>query len=265
MYTKVAPKGKRIAAYIMDSIILSLLYYFPLVMFGILGYIINLLIMVLYFGLLEGGSKSGTFGKQVMKIVVVDKNGMPLDYSKGFIRAICKCVSYGIVIGPVIGLFAENGRALHDMMAGTFVADGENQQFAAYNHPANNTQPLVGNPQITQPIENSVRQSASIIGVRGSFAGKSFPVSVNGIIMGRDQTACDFVFPDNQMGAGISRVHCKIQYNYQTRMFVLHDLGSSYGTFLGNGIRVVQGQPAALRPGEEFYLADANTTFRTVI
>ena len=81
-----------------------------------------------------------------------------------------------------------------------------------------------------------------------------------GIMMGRDSAACDFVFPDHAQG--ISRNHCKIQFNPQTQMFVLYDLGSSYGTFLGNGVRVPQGQPMAMRPGDEFYLASRANLFR---
>ena len=49
--------------------------------------------------------------------------------------------------------------------------------------------------------------------------------------------------------------------NPQTGMFVLYDLGSSYGTFLGTGTRVLQGQPIALRPREQFYLADRGCMF----
>ena len=45
-------------------------------------------------------------------------------------------------------------------------------------------------------------------------------------------------------------------------MFVLYDLGSSFGTYLGSGIQVPQGQPAALRAGDEFYLATRANVFR---
>jgi pSer/pThr/pTyr-binding forkhead associated (FHA) protein len=78
-------------------------------------------------------------------------------------------------------------------------------------------------------------------------------------MMGRDQSACEFVFDSS--ANGISRTHCKVQFNPQTGMFVLYDLGSSYGTFLANGTRVPQGQPMALGPGEQFYLADRGCMF----
>lgn len=48
-------------------------------------------------------------------------------------------------------------------------------------------------------------------------------------------------------------------------MFVLHDLGSGYGAFLGNGLRVPQGQPAAPRAGDEFYPASRGGVFRVAV
>lgn len=99
-----------------------------------------------------------------------------------------------------------------------------------------------------------------IIGISGQFAGQAFPVSTHGVMLGRDPASCDFVFPSN--AKGISRNHCKLQFNPQTQMFVLYDLGSSFGTYLGSGIQVPQGQPAALRAGDEFYLATRANVFR---
>ena len=105
-----------------------------------------------------------------------------------------------------------------------------------------------------------MQENPQILGIAGQFAGRAFPVRPQGILMGRDAASCDFVFPE--YAQGISRNHCKLQYNPQTKMFILYDLGSSYGTFLGNGTRVPQGQPMALRPGDEFYLAGRANLFR---
>ena len=43
-------------------------------------------------------------------------------------------------------------------------------------------------------------------------------------------------------------------------VFVLTDLNSTYGTFLANGQRVVQGTPAKLPPKSAFYLGEAENT-----
>jgi pSer/pThr/pTyr-binding forkhead associated (FHA) protein len=95
--------------------------------------------------------------------------------------------------------------------------------------------------------------------VSGIYAGQAFTIGPQGMLMGRDKAACDFVFDNNAVG--ISRTHCKIQYNPQTSMFVLYDLGSSYGTYLSNGIKIPQGQPMAIQPGSQFYLADMGNMF----
>ena len=99
-----------------------------------------------------------------------------------------------------------------------------------------------------------------LIGVVGQFAGRSYPIRPNGIMMGRDAASCEFVFSESAQG--ISRNHCKVEFNPQTTMFVLYDLGSSCGTFLANGVKVQQGQPVALRPGDSFYLASQGNLFR---
>ena len=99
-----------------------------------------------------------------------------------------------------------------------------------------------------------------IIGVVGQFAGRVFTMQANTMMMGRDAASCDFVFSESAQG--ISRNHCKVVFNPQTMMFVLYDLGSSCGTFLSNGVKVLQGQPVALRSGESFYLASPGNLFR---
>ena len=44
-------------------------------------------------------------------------------------------------------------------------------------------------------------------------------------------------------------------------MFIINDLGSTYGTYLMNGMRIPSGQPAALRPGERFYAGSQANVF----
>ena len=60
---------------------------------------------------------------------------------------------------------------------------------------------------------------------------------------------------------GISRHHCQVNFNPQTGMFIINDLGSTYGTYLMNGMRIPSGQPAALRPGERFYAGSQANVF----
>ena len=185
---------------------------------------------------------------------MVDERGEPLSYGQAFVRALCRLLSGLILgIGFLIGLFSADGRALHDRIAGTLVAMREpgGSGYGSQNYPAGGHASGYGG-----------RDPAQIVGVTGYFAGRAFPIPPRGLMIGRDQAVCDLYFPNDLRGNGVSRTHCKLQFNPQTRMLVLNDLGSTYGTFLGNGVRVEQGQAVALRSGDEFYLAGRDNTFR---
>lgn len=81
---------------------------------GALGAILT----VLYFGLMEGGSKGATIGKQVMRIRVTTLDGQRLSYRAAFLRGIGRLVPLGWLL-----VFAQDGRALHDYMGGSHVVN----------------------------------------------------------------------------------------------------------------------------------------------
>ena len=74
-----------------------------------------------------------------------------------------------------------------------------------------------------------------------------------------DPTVCQVVLPAGR--SGVSRNHCKITFDSSSRMFIIHDLGSTNGTFLENGQRVPQGVPYAVHPGTKIYLANPSIFF----
>lgn len=252
MYRQKASTGARIGAFFLDNIILN-------VIAGLIAWVSWPLYLValpflslLYFGLCEGSSMSASLGKRICGLIVVDEDGLPLTYSTAFLRSLGRVIS-GVClgIGFLMGLFDADGKTLHDRMAHTFVASSKE----TYRQPG----PTPG-PAPADLRKGNNAMAPQIIGIAGQFAGRSFPVAPQGVMLGTDPASCDFVFPHGS--PGISRNHCKLQYNPQTQMFILYDLGSSYGTFLGNGTRVFQGQPMALRPGDDFYLAARSTLFR---
>lgn len=245
-------------------VVASFISYGLLLIFGILG-------EILYFGIMEGSRMHGTFGKYLMGIAVADENGQPLDYGKSFTRSLCRLLNVPtLCIGLLIGLFDAEGKSLHDRIAGTRVVKRESlgqPSYAAYGNQGlqqqNMQQQNIQQQNIQQqaaPVSMNSAAQPKLIGVAGRYAGQAYLIGPQGLMMGRDQSACDFVFDGSSNG--ISRTHCKLQFNPQTGMFVLYDLGSSYGTFLGNGVRVPQGQPMALSPGEQFYLADRGCMFK---
>lgn len=259
-----ATKAARMGAFVIDGIVFSIIlvicYY---ISYGLLA-LMSFVGTTLYFGIMEGSGLHGTIGKNLMGIVTVDENGQPLDYGKSFTRAICRLLS-GLILGTgfLIGLFDDEGKTLHDRIAGTRVITKESlgsPASAAYGNRGvqqNMSQPAA--VRQTAPAQANPGVQPKLVGVAGRYAGQAFLIGPQGLLMGRDQSACDFVFDSNTNG--ISRTHCKVEYNSQTGMFILYDLGSSYGTFLGNGVRVPQGQPMALRSGDQFYLADRGCMF----
>lgn len=243
--------GARICACLLDGVIINiiggLIAYVSVYLYALVVPFLTLL----YFGLCEGSSMSASLGKRVCGLIVVDEDGLPLTYGTAFLRSLGRIVSgMCLGIGFFIAFFDSEGKALHDRMAHTFVADSK----VIFQPPAPQPAPQ---PAVTK---GSNQMNPQIIGISGQFAGRAFPIAPHGSMLGTDPASCDFVFPHGS--PGISRNHCKIQYNPQTQMFILYDLGSSYGTFLGSGAQVLQGQPMALRPGDDFYLASRATLFR---
>jgi len=236
---KKAPIGVRFCSLIIDVIIINIIIGF-LLLFNIYLYLIMFAVVpFFYYGICEGSSMSASLGKKILGLMVVDARGRKLSWALAFIRAICKILS-GLVfgIGYFSVIFDKNRQALHDKMVNTFVV-------------------------VKKQGKNIADKIPQITGISGHFNGKSFNVPGRGILFGRDSESCNFVFPDTT--PGISRNHCKLRFNPQSNIFILYELGSSHGTFLANGIRIAQGQPVTLQPGEEFYLASQDNMFRVIL
>ncbi|WP_276356273.1 FHA domain-containing protein [Cohnella caldifontis] len=99
----------------------------------------------------------------------------------------------------------------------------------------------------------------SLHGIGGEFEGASFRINGRGLRLGRDPELCQVVFPP-EIGE-VSRNHCTVGFDEETRTFALEDHGSSNGTFLEGGIRLVPGKRYALSPGERFALSGSRHWF----
>ena len=89
---------------------------------------------------------------------------------------------------------------------------------------------------------------------KGAIAGKRV-ISSNAIYIGRDPSKCGLVFPANT--PGISKVHCVVRR--ESFGIVIEDLGSTYGTFLENGMKLEPNSPLAAGNRCEFYLGNMDT------
>lgn len=107
---------------------------------------------------------------------------------------------------------------------------------------------------VQQP--ESYGTGATIVGVNGFYAGRSCRFDENARI-GRDADKCLIALPIT--APGISGVHCEIARN--GGKYTICDLKSSYGTFLGSGVRV-EGKPVEIKDGEYFYLGNQEQMFQ---
>ena len=87
------------------------------------GYwILAMSIQILYFSFMESSKNQATVGKMALGLIVTDLNGGKLDFSKAFVRNLCKIISnFTVFIGYIMAGFTEKRQALHDMIASTLV------------------------------------------------------------------------------------------------------------------------------------------------
>ncbi len=146
---------KRFVAYIIDSLLLGVVFVVPAVMFGVFsafsgaaleqdmqdpemaagligmlfgGMLLFALVAIaatwLYFALMESSSRQATLGKMAMGIIVTDVGGGRIGFGRATGRYFGKIVSGMIMyIGYIMAGFTEKKQALHDMMAGTLVVN----------------------------------------------------------------------------------------------------------------------------------------------
>lgn len=94
----------------------------------------------------------------------------------------------------------------------------------------------------------------------GPLRGQVYPVGAEGLMLGRD-ASCAVRFPDGT--PGISGRHCCIRW--QQGVPVLIDLGSTYGTFQGDGRKLPPNYPVQLGAGSRFYLANNSCLFQMTL
>lgn len=153
---QLADSGKRLIAFIIDAIILSVVFF---ILFSILGAIgifgssaalsemdgdvssaesagliaamagagiavqlLSIALQIGYFTIMESSERQATIGKSAMGLIVADENGNRLDTQKALARNISRILSGMIcLIGYFMAFFTANKQALHDIIAKTNV------------------------------------------------------------------------------------------------------------------------------------------------
>ena len=195
-------------------------------------------VSLLYITAFQSLPKAATVGMIIFKLKLTDADGNKVSFPKVFLRALSI-----ILTSLPFGL-------------GFFWAFSDSERKTLFDN-ATNTKVV-----LTVKNRVSVETKAFLIGIGKTFDGQKFPVG-NGIIIGRDPASCSIVFAADE--PAVSRMHCCVRYNRQTRMIFLEDINSSFGTFLWNGKRVQVGQTAALNDGESFYLGSKKNGFKVVV
>ena len=84
--------------------------------------------------------------------------------------------------------------------------------------------------------------------------GQTFPVGNAPLMIGRDPTTCQIVFAKDT--TGVSGKHCTVYVDAAAGSFTLTDIGSTYGTYLSNGLKLTPHTPVSIKPGDTFCVGD---------
>ena len=129
-----------------------------------------------------------------------------------------------------------------------------------------NLGPAVVSERPAQPVKPGGQPHATLVIERGSSAGKQFQLTDKDANIGR-WDADGGVFPDVDLDADdpeakVSRRHARI--SLREGQYMIEDLGSTNGTFVNRGHRLVPGHRHVLKDGDEIIVGKTFLRFRVV-
>jgi uncharacterized RDD family membrane protein YckC/ribosomal protein L40E len=127
---------KRLAAFILDYVILTAIFIFTGAVIGLLigrpdhavadnvSGAIGAVIWWLYYAFMESSERQATLGKIAVRIKVVDRQGMRISFLRATGRHFAKLLStLTLFIGYLMASFTSRRQALHDMVADCLVVN----------------------------------------------------------------------------------------------------------------------------------------------
>ena len=126
----------RLLAYVVDSIILIIVFEYLIRLMGYYGRNFNInsyrdiailqliysAMLVVYNSICEASAMKGSFGKKLCRLVVVDADGVGLTYLNALVRSLFKVFSIALFyVGFLSIFFSEHRQALHDYVAKSYV------------------------------------------------------------------------------------------------------------------------------------------------
>jgi uncharacterized RDD family membrane protein YckC len=125
--------GRRLGAILIDFVLLAAamaalgwlgLPVYQRVDYNAFGMVIVVLLLWLYFALLESSRLQATLGKRALAIKVTTLDGGRIGFWRATLRTVAKYLSAVILmIGFIMAGFTRRRQALHDLIAGTLVVD----------------------------------------------------------------------------------------------------------------------------------------------
>lgn len=109
------------------------------------------------------------------------------------------------------------------------------------------------------PVQ-SFPQQLAVRCLAGPLQGQTYPLSGQALVFGRNPS-CTVRMPDGT--PGLSGTHCMLRY--EQGMLQLVDLGSSYGTYVGDGKRLPPHYPEPVAAGTRFCLGSRNLLFEIIV
>lgn len=101
---------------------IDILYLQQVVIAGLILSVLAVMVVVLVDAVLPASKLMASPGKALFQMVMVDEKGQRLSFSRSFGRHAAKCVSMLSVVGFLMPFWNDKRQALHDKMAGTYVA-----------------------------------------------------------------------------------------------------------------------------------------------
>ena len=119
--------------------------------------------------------------------------------------------------------------------------------------------------RIEESHANGLQVRARLVIQRGGQIGKEFPLTADESLVGR-WDADGGIFPDVDLDqddpeAKVSRRHARIHWLNQ--QYAIEDLGSTNGTFVNRGPRLLPGNKQALKNGDEIIVGKTFLKFIT--
>ncbi len=112
----------RAVAWFLDYLVGSVAVLVARAVFGPIGLLLVLPLLLLYYPLLESSARQATFGKRACGLTVTDSHGDRISFGRGLARQFAKFLSALLFgIGFLMVAFTDRKRGLHDIIAGTLV------------------------------------------------------------------------------------------------------------------------------------------------